>query len=235
MVALVMFCLCLVVLPISALQPNSVTGRYNGSVIMNGGSPPTVFIGESGLNLAPALCQGTCVAPAIVPVGYMTKIGWWGATGSGAFPANPSRIVEVGTSYTNFEVSSATFGSSTGTWYLLDNARLLHIPIFMITDPQQAVTVVDLNANQGSGQDMSGQSVVRGTVLTFKLDTNLATFTSGGRMSPFANATINGITPLIPVVAGAAPDTVAVPVITLQTQSPTQTIVITMQDRKSVV
>ena len=36
-------------------------------------------------------------------------------------------------------------------------------------------------ANSGSGQDKTGQTAVWGSVLTFKLDTNPAAFTTGGR------------------------------------------------------
>jgi len=192
LVALVLFVL-LAVLPVSAISANPATGLYNGSVILgalSGTTVSTVFIGEDQLNLTPALMGPTY---AVAPDSF--KIGWW-APGTFSFPANPSQTVDVQSSYMNFAVSPATFGSYTGTWYCLTaNATRALGPVFIVADPSQVIQAWDVQANSGQGQDMTGKSVVRGTVLTVKIDTNLAAFTTGGRSNIiFPGAVENNMT-----------------------------------------
>jgi len=184
-VALALFVL-IAVLPASAISANPATGLYNGSVILNGPPTPTVFIGEDQLNLTPVLdpLYDPITNP---PESYV--LGWW-APGTFSYPNNPSQQVNVLASYRNFAVNPVTFGPYTGTWYCLTaNATTAIGPAFIVADPSQTVAAIDVAANSGQGQDMTGKSVVRGTVLTVKVDTNLATFTAGGRSNVIFPAT----------------------------------------------
>jgi PGF-CTERM protein len=181
LVALVLFVL-LAVMPAAAIRASPQFGLFNGSVILNGAPTPTVFIGEDQLNLTPALTGGTYIVGAVgasSPASF--KIGWW-APGTFSYPNNPSQTVDVSASLNNFAVTPAAFGSYTGTWYCLTaNSTTALGPIFIVADPSQAIQAWDVRANAGLGQDMTGKSVVRGSVLSFKVDTNLVAFTAGGR------------------------------------------------------
>jgi len=181
LVALVLFVL-IAVLPASAIAANPATGLYNGSVIMNGAPLPTVFIGEDQLNLTPIF--GNMAAGGagdyVIPAGTVMKIGWW-APGTFSYPMNPSQVIDISTRYRTFMVSPTDFGPYTGTWYCLTANNSALGPAFIVADPSQVVAAIDVAANGGQGQDMTGKSVVRGTVLTIKIDTNLAAFTAGGR------------------------------------------------------
>ena len=57
LVALALFVL-IAVLPASAISANLPTGLFNGSIILNGTPTPTVFIGESGLNITRVIYGG---------------------------------------------------------------------------------------------------------------------------------------------------------------------------------
>jgi len=181
LVALAVFVL-FAVLPASAISASPTTGLFNGSVIMAGATVPTVFIGEAGLNLTPALTGNTYVVALGAGSPESFKIGWW-APGSPAFPSSPAVTYDLATRYTNFYVSPTDFGPYLGNWYCLTAANtvvsgIAGQPIFVVADPNQAITAWDIRANAGLGQDMTGKSVVRATPLTFKIDTNLASFTT---------------------------------------------------------
>ncbi|MCX6686646.1 MAG: DUF3821 domain-containing protein [Methanoregula sp.] len=181
LVALALFIL-IAVLPVSAISASQEFGLFNGSVILAGPPTPTVFLGESGLNLTPALTGNTYV---VIPGGLGSpesfKIGWW-APGTFSYPNNPSATVDVQAGMTNFAVDPTIFGQYTGNWYCLTaNATTALGPIFIVADPSQSIAAVDVQANMGQGQDMTGKSVVRGSILSFKIATNLASFTVGGR------------------------------------------------------
>jgi PGF-CTERM protein len=186
LVALAVFVL-FAVLPVSASMlatGNPATGRFNGSVITSQPSIATVFIGESGLNITPVISAplGTGVGGvSYIPLG--TKIGWWAP---GSQPGNPpSQVIDVSSQYTNFYVDPNVFGQYTGVWYCLTANNVQNGSAFIVADPSQVIAAIDIGANQGTGQDMTGGSVVRGTILTFKLSTNLAAFTAGGRINNF--------------------------------------------------
>jgi|GEM_PF-200917 len=203
LVALALFVL-IAVLPASAIYANPATGLFNGSVIMNGtATVPTVFIGEDQLNITHIIYAGLGDGTGQGYTPVSTKLGWW-APGTFSFPNNPSQIIDVANSMTNFYVNPTTFGPYTGTWYCLTaqgsaiSGGTVAAPAapygaaFVVADPNQAVAAIDVQANQGQGQDMTGKSVVRGTILTVKVDTNLAAFTNGGRsdnISGFTNST----------------------------------------------
>ncbi|MGD1005535.1 MAG: MEMAR_RS02690 family S-layer glycoprotein [Methanoregulaceae archaeon] len=185
LVALAVFIL-FAVLPVSATMlptGSPLTGLFNGSVIYSMPQLATVFIGESGLNLTPVMAAN--IEPFTIPAaGGSTKLGWWAP---GSQPGNPpSQIIDVGTQLTNFYVDPNVFGQYTGTWYCITAAGTQSGAAFIVADPSQAIAAIDVAANQGTGQDMTGGSVVRGTVLTFKLSSNLAAFTQGGRYNNFS-------------------------------------------------
>jgi PGF-CTERM protein len=183
LVALVLFVL-LAVLPASAILANPATGLFNGSVLrpypmnMTPGVA-TVFIGEDQLNATPlfGLWGGALDTDYAIPAGRNMKIGWW-APGTFSYPNNPSWVIDMGPRYANFYVSPADFGPYLGTWYCLTPLNVAMGPAFVVADPSQVVTAWDVQANMGQGVDMTGKSVVRGTVLTVKVDTNLAGFTT---------------------------------------------------------
>jgi PGF-CTERM protein len=179
MVALVLFVL-IAILPASAISASQQTGLFNGSVILGGAPTPQVFIGEDYLNLTGVLTANTFIEIAgSVPQNF--KIGWW-APGTFSYPNNPSQIVDTQSSRNTFAISPVVFGSYPGTWYCLSaNSTTAIGPAFIVMDPSQTVQVWDTMANLGLGQDMTGKSVVRGTALTIREDTNLAGFTVGGR------------------------------------------------------
>ena len=179
LIALALF-IVLAVLPVTAISANPATGLFNGSVILKGPLVPTVFIGEDHLNLTPVFGVIGAGGDYTIPAGTALKIGWW-SPGSVSFPANPSQIFDVSTRYRNFYVGPMDFGAYTGTWYSLTTTNSAINPAFIVADPVQAVAVINPRANNGMGQDMTGRSVVRGTLLTIKVDTNLAAFTAGGR------------------------------------------------------
>ncbi|WAC05473.1 MAG: DUF3821 domain-containing protein [Methanoregula sp.] len=183
LVALVLFVL-LAVMPASAIAANPATGLYNGSVLrpypMNlTPAVATVFIGEDQLNATPIF--GYLNSPGTGDYQISTvknmKIGWW-APGTFSYPNNPSAVIDMGPRYANFYVSPTDFGPYLGTWYCLTPANIADGPAFVVADPSQTIAAIDVAANNGQGQDMTGKSVVRGTVLTVKVDTNLASFTT---------------------------------------------------------
>ena len=180
-VALALFVL-IAVLPASAISANPATGLYNGSTILNGTPLPTVFVGEDQLNITRVIyagCgDGTGTDGLYTP---STKIGWW-APGTFSYPNNPSQTRDVGPSLNRFAVTPDSYGPYTGTWYCLTaNGVQAQGAAFIVADPSQVIQAWDIQANNGQGQDMTGKSVVRGSILTVKVDTNLAAFTSGGR------------------------------------------------------
>jgi PGF-CTERM protein len=200
LVALALF-VVIAVLPASAILANPATGLFNGSTILNGTPVPTVFIGEDNLNITRVIYGGLFDGTGGgTPAN--TKIGWW-APGTFSFPDNPSQIVDVGPSMRRFYVDPLVFGPYTGTWYCLTATGSAistagAAPFgaaFVVADPSQTVAVIDVAANQGQGQDMTGKSVVRGSNLTIKIATNLAAFTTGGRSNNVTvTSTSTGIT-----------------------------------------
>jgi PGF-CTERM protein len=184
LVALVLFVL-LAVLPASAILANPATGLFNGSVLrpypMNiTPGVATVFIGEDQLNATPIfgyLNAGSERLGYVMAPAKNMKVGWW-APGSFSYPNNPSAVIDMGPRYASFYVSPADFGPYLGTWYCLTPTNIADGAAFVVADPAQVVTAWDVQANQGQGVDMTGRSVVRGTILTIKEDTNLAAFTT---------------------------------------------------------
>jgi PGF-CTERM protein len=143
--------LLVAVLPVSA----SVT-NVNSSI--NRGA--TVFIGEQGLNLTPAL-----------PSGYTTadSMGWW-ASAASLTSSSPTVSMPL-TTAADFYVSSSSFVGYTGNWYLVDQTTGYAVPgaFVNVKDPSVAVKVWDFN----TATDVTSGSVIQGDYLGFRIDTNL--------------------------------------------------------------
>jgi len=136
----------------------------------------TVFIGEQGLNLAPAQASFAYDAPA--------SIGWW-ASAAQIGNSTPTATVSL-TNASNFHVSYAAFGSSYGNWYALNGTTgaANQSAVFMVVkDPQISIDIWDYtqDAAQG-GVSVSGKSVVQGDILGLKVGTNMDTAISQGAL-----------------------------------------------------
>jgi PKD repeat protein len=120
----------------------------------------TVFIGEQGLDISPAM-------------GSYNSIAWWPSAATPGI-SSPSRVIDVSASKTGFFVPPATFVGYTGIWYLWDGTNPLNPPAaFWVDDPAMGLTIFSLY-----GPDVTGKSVVGGTPLGFQVPTNL--YQSGG-------------------------------------------------------
>jgi PGF-CTERM protein len=146
LVALVLFVM-LAVLPVSAASANA-------KLIGLGG---TVFIGESGLNLATA-------------AGAATQIAWFPSTAQTTATV-PEKTIDLTGIKNNFYVNPIDFGTRTGNWYQMPippagvgTATLA----FIAADPAISVKVWDLDQNK----DVTGKSVPNGEKLTFRIETN---------------------------------------------------------------
>ena len=107
---------------------NPVTGFALGTpvffVVGNPGTAiyqkATVFIGEGGLLVTPALNQAQGQAIGSIPV--LTTIGWW-ASAADIGRTSPTRTIDLGVGttprYQNMQIAPADFVGYTGVWYLI--------------------------------------------------------------------------------------------------------------------
>jgi hypothetical protein len=167
LVALAMFVL-VAVLPVSAVSTN---GYYLVAPNINQGA--TVFIGEQGLNIAPAIASANAAG---VPSAY-TTIGWWA---SAADISNTAPTVSVDTTGRagTFTVTQSEFDGYEGQWYLVasdlnQRAKPGAGAVFNVKSPKLDVTIRDPNQNDGA--DVSGKSVPTGSQLQFQIGTNMYT------------------------------------------------------------
>jgi len=147
----------LVALVLVAVLPASAT-YYPVNNTINAGS--TVFIGEQGLDLTPAMTT----------FGNPTTIGWW-ASAASLTSTSPTTSVPL-TSTGAFYVSSSSFVGYTGNWYALDAngyANNTAGSFFNVKDPSVVVKAWDFS----TGIDATGGSVIQGDYLGFRIDTNL--------------------------------------------------------------
>ncbi|MCK9594009.1 MAG: DUF3821 domain-containing protein [Methanoregula sp.] len=129
----------------------------------------TVFIGEQGLNLTPAI-----MAYPDTTAGRPVSIGWW-ASAATIGTVTPTATYTL-TDPSHTMISYAAFGSYYGNWYAINaSGRVNQSSVFMIVrDPQLSIEVWDFsqNAAQG-GVSVSYESVVQGDNLGFKIGTNM--------------------------------------------------------------
>jgi hypothetical protein len=114
----------------------------------------TVFLGESNLNVAPAM-------------GSDTQIGWW-ASGAAIATSSPDAKIPV-SNPSSFYVLPSQFGAYTGSWYRLNAAGNADGVAFLVADPSLAIRVEDTTVNV----DVTDRWVPRGDEVRFRIDSNL--------------------------------------------------------------
>ena len=125
------------------------TGVPSGNPKQIPAAGSTVFIGEYGLDLTP------------IGIADGTTLGWFQA-GSEVATSSPDDTLIV-SSAANFNVVA---GTREGAWYNLNNNRALAINV---KDPSLAMRVWDVQSNK----DVTGRTVTKGRLLSFRIDSNL--------------------------------------------------------------
>ncbi len=149
-----------------------VQAYYNGNysvVAPNINQGATVFIGEEGLNLSPALAlvQAQTGSPS-------TTIGWWAFVNPLVYPL--SRSVDIAGNETHFFVSPDNFVGYTGNWYLVNsstgfayNVNGSPAIVMSVSDPTLEISAWDIDR----GVEVTSKSATIGDRLTFRIDTNM--------------------------------------------------------------
>jgi len=136
----------------------------------------TVFLGEEGLDITNA-------------VGSSTSIGWW-ASAADIQATSPSQTIQVSGRKTTFEITQAEFSGYTGSWYRLNSSTgLSYDPAqvaFTVSEPRISVSI--RNAADGALSSLDGKTIVAGTPITFKIDTNVILNDKRGDGSTFVYA-----------------------------------------------
>jgi PGF-CTERM protein len=162
LVALVMFVLVAVV-PVSATFAN---GYYTVAPTINQGA--TVFVGEQGLNIVPAITTAKGGNPAA-----SDTIGWW-ASAADIGNTPPTQSVDTTNRAASFTVTPSEFDGYTGQWYIISATNSFALaPVFNVKAPSLDITVRD--PLQNNGADVSGKSVPTSSVLQFQIGTNMYT------------------------------------------------------------
>ncbi|MCK9593845.1 MAG: DUF3821 domain-containing protein, partial [Methanoregula sp.] len=130
----------------------------------------TVFVGEQGLNLTPAI-----MAYPDTTAGRPAYIGWW-ASAAQIGTTSPITTVTL-TNPTNTLISYAAFGSFYGNWYAINASGVVNqsAVFMMVKDPQISIDIWDYSQGNQGGTSVSGKSVVQGDILGFKIGTNMDT------------------------------------------------------------
>ncbi|HXX55067.1 MAG TPA: DUF3821 domain-containing protein, partial [Methanoregula sp.] len=164
------FTIALVALALFVLVAVMPASAYFYAVAQNVNQSGTVYVGEQGLNLTPAVLQAQ--AQAQDPTS--TTIGWW-ASAAVVLTTSPTKSINVGPSAGSFLVSPSDFGGYAGNWYLVSNvtgfaANNSGNPVIVIvaSDPTLDIRIWDATQNT----DVTGGSVTQGENLTFRVDTN---------------------------------------------------------------
>lgn len=150
MIMVALMALLTIMLPVSAI----VVGKD----ISQGA---TVFLGEEGLDITNA-------------VGPSTSIGWW-ASAADIQATSPSQTIQVSGRKTTFEITQAEFSGYTGSWYRLNSSTgQSYDPAqvaFTVSEPRISLSI--RNAADGTLSSLDGKTIVAGTPITFKIDTNV--------------------------------------------------------------
>jgi len=155
LVAVAMFVL-LAIMPVSAYAV--------AQNVTNAGA--TVFIGEAGLNITGAQIQ----AQEAAGTSSSNTIGWWASAATIGTSA-PTQKIDLTGRNQSFTVAPSDFVGYTGNWYLYVPGAATQQIMLSVADPSLAIAPWDFSL--GSGNDMSGKSVVQGQKLGFKIDTNM--------------------------------------------------------------
>jgi PGF-CTERM protein len=156
----------LVALVLVAVLPASAT-FYSVNSSINQGA--TIFYGEQGLNITPAL------ATATASTGNTTYayVSWW-ASAAQVTTSSPALTVPLASSVNNLYVLPSTF-PYTNTWYVTNSAGtpLLSgsspVGLFNVQDPSLAVNVWD----NDQALNVNGGTVIQGENLTIRVDNNM--------------------------------------------------------------
>jgi len=153
-----------------------VAAATNGSVIEQSA---TIFIGESGLNVANALNAAQDLPIGSTPTN--TVIGWWASAAMIRFTP-PTKSIDLVNRYQSMEVAPADFVGYTGNWYLVNpTTGLGDNQVFTVADPSLSMAVWDFL----QASDVTGRSVLRGEPLGFQINTNMyAALADGKRGNP---------------------------------------------------
>ena len=164
LVALALFVL-VAVMPVSAYYYTVAPGINQGA---------SIFVGEQGLNLTPAVSQANTASTIT-----STTVGWW-ASAAGVLSTAPTKSIDVAARASSLTVNPADFGGYAGNWYLVNPATGFAAPVggpagttptivFVAVDPTLDLRLWDATQNS----DVTGKSVPQGEVLTFRIDTNM--------------------------------------------------------------
>ena len=172
------------ILPVSA---DSVNQYYLVAPNINQGA--TIFIGEQGLNITPALDQ---VNAAGVPSNY-TTIGWW-ASAADIHNTAPSVSIDTTGRAGTFYVDQTDFDGYEGQWYLVASDQNQRAKpgvgaVFNVKAPKLTLKILDISQNDDA--DVSGKSVPWGSYLQFKVDTNLYTAINPALRYPVSTTVID--------------------------------------------
>jgi len=174
------------VMPVSATLFN---GYYRVAPEIEQGA--TVFIGEQGLDITPAMIaanNGTA----------LTTIGWW-VSAADIYTMAPTISVETMTRQEAFNVTQAEFDGYEGQWYLVDpaldnTAKRDAGAVFNVISPKLEISIRDTGQ---SGADVSGMSIPTGTKLKFQIGTNMYSVLGGLRTPVYGNAAGDGYLDII--------------------------------------
>jgi len=182
-IALVAVALLLVLVSVSPAMGAAYVTRTS----INQGA--TVFFGENGLNITPAIMNGvyygagsTGALPANTVAGNQVDrnsavIGWW-ASAAQIQSTSPTKTLNLATGLQNrsFLVPSADSGlGAVGNWYLVNQSTsYADTPaVLIMADPTLSVVVWDFgNIVQTNGVDVTGKTVPQGEYLGFKIVTD---------------------------------------------------------------
>jgi len=123
-----------------------------------------LFIGEEGLDVRAAVAETA------------NQIAWF-SPGSDPDTDVPALIIPLGNKQ-EFYVSPSQFGHATGIWYSWN--RTVIGPAFQVQCPALTLRVW----NQETGEDVSGLSIAPGTLVNFRIETNMASLTRRAGYDP---------------------------------------------------
>jgi hypothetical protein len=127
----------------------------------------TVFVGEQGLDLTPAIETYAFDQPS--------TIGWW-AMGANITTTSPNGTIPL-TNANNFLVSSTAIKEHYRDWYALNRttgaANTTLGAFFTVQDPQISLDIRDFSQGAPGDRSVSGSAVAQGGLLGFRVETNM--------------------------------------------------------------
>jgi hypothetical protein len=170
------------------------TGVMAADPISTIGPGNTVFLGEAGLDITPALngayygvtCTGETLPGEVAGQDpALTQIGWW-ASAADIHNTPPSRTIDTGSRSRDMMIAPSDFAGYTGNWYLLGQSGMAWSPqvegcgctasgcsasrVFSVQDPNLDIRVYD--ATLGVDATANGW-ITTGSEVEFRITTNL--------------------------------------------------------------